>query len=184
MLLSAVRAVLDPSRRWPVDRYVRADLTGVRVDLTRVVVDAENLLTAVPRAERLARDGDPARARELLAEVDAAYRGDAFADEPYADWADGLREQARAVWLRALRDLARRYRSDGDADRAATTLVRLLDADPYDEWAHQALVGTLVGAGRHGEARRSFERWAGAMRTIDAPLPDPGVLRAGAGQQA
>ncbi|MEK8105303.1 hypothetical protein NKG94_09130 [Micromonospora sp. M12] len=75
VLLSAVRAVLDPSRRWPVDRYVRADLTGVRVDLTRVVVDAENLLTAVPRAERLARDGDPARAREVLAEVDAAYRG-------------------------------------------------------------------------------------------------------------
>ena len=34
VLLSAVRAVLDPHRRWPVDRYVRADLTGVRVDLT------------------------------------------------------------------------------------------------------------------------------------------------------
>ena len=153
VLLSAVRAVLDPSRRWPVDRYVRADLTGVRVDLTRVVVDAERLLADVPRAERLARDGDPARARELLAEVAAAYQGDAFADEPYEDWADGLREQTRSVWLRALRELARLHRRDGAADRAATTLVRLLDADSYDEWAHHTLVATLIDAGRHGEAR-------------------------------
>lgn len=175
--------MLDPSRRWPVDRYVRADLTGVRVDLTRVVVDAENLLADVPHAERLARDGDPARAREMLAQVAAAYRGDAFADEPYEDWADGLREQARSVWLRALRELARGYRRDGDTDRAATTLVRLLDADSYDEWAHRALVATLVGAGRHGEARRAFDRWVGAMRAIDAPPPDPDVLRTRAGQQ-
>ncbi|MCF0094876.1 hypothetical protein B0E54_03733 [Micromonospora sp. MH99] len=183
VLLSAVRAVLDPPRRWPADRYVRADLTGVRVDPTRVVVDAENLLADVPRAERLARDGDRARARVLLAEVDAAYRGDAFADEPYEDWADGLREQARSVWLRALRELARQYRRDGDPDRAATALVRLLDADPYDEWAHRALVGTLAAAGRHGEARRAFDRWAGAMRAIDAPPPNPAVLRTRAGQQ-
>ncbi|MEU8183678.1 BTAD domain-containing putative transcriptional regulator [Micromonospora sp. NPDC049044] len=183
VLLSAVRAVLDPPRRWPVDRYVRADLTGVRLDLTRVVVDAENLLADVPRAEQLAREGDPAQARAVLADVDAAYRGDAFTDEPYEDWADGLREQARSVWLRALRKLARQYRRDGDSDRAATTLVRLLDADPYDEWAHRALVGTLVGAGRHGEARRAFDRWVGAMRAIDAPPPHPDVLRSRAGQQ-
>ncbi|RAO55430.1 hypothetical protein LUPAC06_04154 [Micromonospora saelicesensis] len=183
VLLSAVRAVLDPPRRWPVDRYVRADLTGVRVDLTRVVVDAERLLADAPRAERLGGDGDPVRARELLAEVDAAYQGDAFADEPYEDWADGLREQTRSVWLRALRELARLYRHDGHADRAATTLVRLLDADSYDEWAHRALVDALVDAGRHGEARRAFDRWSGAMRAIDAPPPDPGLLRRRAGQQ-
>ncbi|CCH18702.1 BTAD domain-containing putative transcriptional regulator [Micromonospora lupini] len=183
VLLSAVRAVLDPSRLWPADRYVRADLTGVRLDLTRVSVDAETLLADAPRAERLARDGDPGRAREMLAEVDATYRGDAFADEPYEDWADGLREQARAVWLRALRDLARLYRRDGAADRAATTLVRLLDADPYDEWAHRTLVEALVGAGRHGEARRAFDRWAGAMRAIDAPPPEPAVLRGRTAQQ-
>ena len=87
------------------------------------------------------------------------------------------------MWLRALRDLARLYRRDGDADRAATALVRLLDADPYDEWAHRALVGTLVGAGRHGEARRAFDRWVGAMRAIDAPTPDLAVLRGRAAQQ-
>ena len=35
------------------------------------------------------------------------------------------------------------------------------------------LVRTLARAGRHGEARRSFDRWVAAMRAIDAPVPDP-----------
>jgi DNA-binding SARP family transcriptional activator len=55
--------------------------------------------------------------------------------------------------------------------------VRLLVADPYDEQVHRMLVRTLARAGRHGEARRSFDRWVAAMRVIDAPLPDPAVLR-------
>jgi hypothetical protein len=33
-----------------------------------------------------------------------------------------------------------------------------------------------VRAGRHGEARRAFERWRLAMRDIDAPAPDPRLL--------
>jgi DNA-binding SARP family transcriptional activator len=56
----------------------------------------------------------------------------------------------------------------------------MLVADSYDEPAHRALVEVLVRAGRHGEARRAFDRWVGAMRSIDAPLPDPGVLRTAA----
>ena len=39
------------------------------------------------------------------------------------------------------------------------------------------LVRTLARAGRHGEARRAFRRWRDAMRAIDAPLPDPAVMR-------
>ena len=54
----------------------------------------------------------------------------------------------------------------------------LLAADPYDEQAHRLLVRMLTRTGRHGEARRAYERWADAMRAIDAPLPDRGVLRA------
>lgn len=177
VLLSAVRNVLDPSRQRPADHYLRADPAGVCFDVGRVALDVEDLLRDAAHGLRLAREGHPERAREILTEVDAAYRGDAFDDEPYEEWADGLREEARAVWLRALRELADLCRRAGDLDQAATTLVRLLVADAYDEPAHRALVEVLRRAGRHGEAQRAFERWAGAMRSIDAPVPTVAVLR-------
>ncbi|WP_173154181.1 tetratricopeptide repeat protein [Phytohabitans suffuscus] len=177
VLLSAVRNVLDPGRQRPADHYLRADPAGVCFDVGRVALDVEDLLRDATHGLCLAREGHTGRAREILAEVDAAYRGDAFDDEPYEEWADGLREEARAVWLRALRELAELCRRAGDLDQAATTLVRLLVADPYDEPAHRALVEVLRVAGRHGEAQRAFERWAGAMRSIDAPVPAATVLR-------
>jgi DNA-binding SARP family transcriptional activator len=177
VLLSAVRLVLDPARLWPADHYVCADAGGVRIDLTRVTVDAEDLIRDAAHGVTLARDGDCERAGEILAEVDSAYRGDAFDDEPYEDWADGLREQARAAWLRALRALADLHRLGRRPDLASASLVRLLAVDAFDESAHSALVGVLLAAGRHGEARRAFQRWTTAMRTIDAPAPDPAVLR-------
>jgi DNA-binding SARP family transcriptional activator/tetratricopeptide (TPR) repeat protein len=177
VLLSVVRSVLDPDRAWPADHYIAADLAGLSMDLTHVSVDVEHLLDDASHATSLLRSGDRERAHEILTEVDARYRGDAFEDEPYEEWADGLREEARAAWLRSLRHLAELRADAGEHQDATSLLVRMLVADPYDEPAHRALVDVLVRAGRHGEARRAFDRWAGAMRSIAAPLPNPGVLR-------
>jgi len=143
----------------------------------RRVADNAGVAGLDSRASWRARGGDHDRAHEILTEVDARYRGDAFEDEPYEEWADGLREETRAAWLRSLRHLAELRARSGEHQDAASLLVRMLVADPYDEPAHHALVDVLVGAGRHGEARRAFDRWVAAMRSIDAPLPNPGVLR-------
>jgi DNA-binding SARP family transcriptional activator len=177
VLLSVIRTVLDPTKLWAADHHVRADLAGVSLDPDHVVVDAEELMRDTAHAGALARAGEPERAREIMVEVDAAYRGDAFDDEPYEDWAQGLREEARAAWLRALRQLTALAARSGDHDQAVAALVRLLAADPFDEPAHRGLVTVLTAAGRYGEARRAFARWAQAMRTIDAPAPDPALLR-------
>lgn len=179
VLLSVVRGVLDPARAWDADHYLRADHTGVALDLSHATVDALDLLRDAAHAERLARTAEVTRARDLLVEVDAAYRGDAFEEEPYEEWANALREETRAVWMRALRTSAELARQSGEHDQAITTVVRLLAADPLDESAHRLLVGVLVDAGRHGEARRAFDRWRRAMRSIDAPVPSESVLRAG-----
>jgi DNA-binding SARP family transcriptional activator len=177
VLLSVVRSVLDPDRAWPADHYIAADLAGLSLDISHVSVDVEHLLQDATHAANLLRSGDNERAHEILTEVDARYRGDAFEDEPYEEWADGLREEARAAWLRSLRHLADLRSASGEHQEASSLLVRMLVTDPYDEPAHRALVDVLVRAGRHGEARRAFDRWVGSMRSIDAPLPDPGVLR-------
>lgn len=176
VLLSAVRTVLDPIRLRPADYYVRADLTGVCLDTSRVAVDVEDMLRDVEHGLALAAAGEPDRARAVLTGVDDAYRGDAFDDEPGADWADAVREEARAAWIQALRQLARLHRQAGALDQAATLLVRLLSIDQCDESAHRALVEVLIRAKRRGEARRAFGRWVAAMRSIDAPAPDPAVL--------
>lgn len=177
VLLSVVRSVLDPDRAWPADHYIAADLAGLSLDLTHVSVDVEQLLQDASHAASMLRNGDGELAREILTEVDARYQGDAFEDEPYEEWADGLREEARAAWLRSLRHLANLRIGGGEHQDAVSLLVRLLVADPYDESAHRALVDVLVRAGRHGEARRAFDRWVGAMRSIEAPTPDARVLR-------
>jgi DNA-binding SARP family transcriptional activator len=171
VLLSVVRAVLDPDRRWPADHHIGADTAGLFLHTARVRVDVEDLLLDAADGLALLRAGRTAVARDVLAEVDSAYRGDAFDDEPYADWAIGLREEARAAWLRSLRELADLQRRADEPDQAATSLARLLGADEFDERAHRALVETLQGAGRHGEARRAFQRWTAAMAAIDVPLP-------------
>ncbi|GIE32683.1 transcriptional activator [Actinoplanes italicus] len=177
VLLSIVRMVLDPTKAWPSDRYIRADMVGISLDIGNISIDVEDLMSDAVHAAQLERCGKIEQAREVLADVDAAYGGDAFSDEPYEDWARGLREEARAVWLRALRRFAELSRTAGDGDQAVASLVRLLAADPYDEPAHHALVEVLVNTGRHGEARRAFARWVHAMRAIGAPSPDRGLLR-------
>ena len=178
VLLATVRGVLDPAKRWPTDRFVAADLTGVWLDLRHVALDAETLVRDAEVAAILMDEGEVERAAEILADINARYRGDAFEDEPGEEWADGVREEVRAAWQRSVRRLAAIARRSGRVGDAQTLLVRLLVADPYDEKIHALLVKSLVGAGRRGEARRAFERWRSAMREIGAPPPDPAFLGA------
>jgi DNA-binding SARP family transcriptional activator len=175
VLLATVRGVLDPAKSWPPDRYLVADSSGVRLDLGAVVIDAEMLLRDAAHAAELLERGQVDCAREVLAHVDALHRGEAFEDES-EEWADGLREEVRAAWGRSMRRLANLQLREGRGPEALGLFARLLSIDPYDEQVHRRLVTSLVRAGRHGEARRTFERWCQAMREIDAPLPEPSIL--------
>jgi pentatricopeptide repeat protein len=48
-------------------------------------------------------------------------------------------------------------------------LSSVLQAEPYDEHSHQALLRVLTRAGRHGEARRAYQRYVSAMAEIGVP---------------
>ncbi len=182
VLLATVRGVLDPAKAWPPDRFVAADQFGVRLDLSTVVLDADLLLRDADHATALLDSHDDERAREVLTHVDALYRGEAFEDES-DEWAGPLREEVRAAWVRSVRRLATLRSREGRGAEALGIFVRLLSIDPYDEQVHRHLVTMLVRAGRHGEARRAFERWHDAMAEIDAPLPDRRVVSPGPVEQ-
>ena len=176
VLLTTVRTVLDPAKAWPPDHYVASDARGVWLDLRRVGVDADDLLADAEQGAALVAAGDLAAGAEVLAGVDARYRGEAFADEPDEAWATVVREDTRAAWLRSLRHLATVATQQGRSNDASAILTRLLGVDPYDERVHRGLVRNLVRAGRHGEARRAFDRWTEAMHAVDVPPPDPAEL--------
>jgi DNA-binding SARP family transcriptional activator len=177
VLLSIVRNVLQPRRTpAPADPIIVADQACVALDRRQIRVDAYDFLADVAHATRLREQGATAEPHAILTAAVRSYVGDPFEDDPYAEWCGPLREEARAAYLRAVRGLARGSRDAGDTEQAVCHLLRLLDLDQYDERAHRALVQTLVADGRHGEARRAYDRYAAAMRDIAVRGPDAAIL--------
>ncbi|MDI1462913.1 BTAD domain-containing putative transcriptional regulator [Catellatospora sp. KI3] len=176
VLLNILRGVLDPDRAQPADHFLLADTAAIALNLRAADVDVEDFLDHVAHARRLVEQERLGQAREILLAADTLHRAEAFEDEPYAEWAGPLREEVRAAHLAMLRMLAHTHRAAGQPGAAVACLLRLLERDPYDERAHRSLVRTLVAGGQHGEARRAFDRYAGAMREIGVRPPDRELL--------
>ncbi|MEU4291852.1 BTAD domain-containing putative transcriptional regulator [Kribbella sp. NPDC026596] len=165
--LSTVRSVLDPTKKYPADRFVGADRATIWLDGDQAAVDVELFLHD-------AREGLNTSDLRLLRAAEAAYSGDFLEEDVYADWAAGMREEARALYVRVARVLAERGRRDPDA--AAGYLLRILQRDQYDERAHLGLVAAFQASGAHGEARRAYRTYVQRMGELDVePAPYPAV---------
>jgi DNA-binding SARP family transcriptional activator len=173
VLLSTVRAVLDPDKRYEQDRFVAADRNAIWLQRESMSVDVEEFLTAAGAALQQLREGDPEAHTRLVA-AEAAYVGDFLEEDAYEDWALGLREEARAIYTEVVRALANEAAAAGNPDAATRYHLRILERDAYDEPAHLGLVTALETAGRHGEARRYFRAYCARMDEIgveSAPFP-------------
>ncbi|TCO42595.1 ATP/maltotriose-dependent transcriptional regulator MalT [Kribbella antiqua] len=165
--LSTVRAVLDPGKKYPADRFVGADRATIWLDGDQTAVDVELFLHD-------AREGLTTSDLRLLRTAEASYSGDFLEEDVYADWAAGMREEARALYVRVARVLAERGRRDPDA--AAGYLLRILQRDQYDERAHLGLVSAFQASGAHGEARRAYRTYVQRMGELEVePAPYPAV---------
>lgn len=177
VLLSTVRSVLDPEKRYDPDHFVAADKSAVWLQYENLAVDAERFLAGAREGLELRRSGSRG-AGSRLATAEAAYPGDFLEEDAYEDWAIGLREEARAAYVEVARALAKDAAASGDTDAAGRYYLRILERDPYDEPAHLGLVGALETAGRHGEARRCFRAYCGRMDEIGVEsAPFPGLAR-------
>jgi DNA-binding SARP family transcriptional activator len=87
-----------------------------------------------------------------------AYRGELLPEDRYAPWAEQPRERLRAVYLRLL--------------KTAGLWERVLDVDPADEQAHQALMRRAIDAGDRRAAVRQFERLREHLRADLGIGPD------------
>jgi DNA-binding SARP family transcriptional activator len=165
--LATMRSVLDPDKEFPADHYVRAEGDAIVLDATTVPTDIDEFLRGAAAALAELRRQRGERAVAMLTAVEARYHGDVFEDDPYVDWFVPLREEARAVYLNVARELASICLERGDPDDAIRLYLRLLEREPFDESAHLALVRALSTVGRHGDARRRYQRYADRMRELD-----------------
>ncbi len=127
-----------------------------------------------PTACACSARGDAGSARRALEAAEGRYGGEFLEEDPYEDWAVGLREEAQAAYISVTRLLADASAGTGDADGATRYFLRILERDAYDEAAHLGLVGALLAAGRHGEARRRYGIYADRMEEMGveaAPFP-------------
>jgi len=174
VMVSTLRAVLDPGRERAADAFVISEEGALRLDLANVEVDVERLLELAAVAVRLDQAGRGREALERWAAAEAAYGGEFCEEDPYADWAVGLREQARQAYVQAAARLAAARAAQGRHDEAARYWLRLLERDRYDERAHLGLVRVLDLAGRRGDARRRYRLYAERMRELEVePAPYP-----------
>ncbi len=175
VLLSTIRSVLDPAKRWPPDHFVAADHDALWLVREHVVVDVELFLSEAAEGRRLLTAGNRGKGAEVLSQAAARYLGDFCADDPYADWAAGPRELARHTFVETARRLARIAEDAGDHSEALRHRLRILDVDPYDEAAHLDLIRSLRLQRRHGEARRAYRTYCSRLGELDVdPAPFPG----------
>jgi ATP/maltotriose-dependent transcriptional regulator MalT/DNA-binding SARP family transcriptional activator len=174
--LSGVRAALDPDRRFGPDHYLSGDRESVGISTDHLEIDIERFLELVRLGRQLLRDGDAESGLRALESAEGIYAGDFLEEDAYEEWVVPLREEARAAYITATRALATAAIERGEFDTAIRSTLRILERDPYDEWAGLNLVRATMAGGRHGEARRHYRTYVTRMRELDVePAPFPSV---------
>jgi ATP/maltotriose-dependent transcriptional regulator MalT/DNA-binding SARP family transcriptional activator len=164
--LTTVRTVLDPERESPADHFLIADKNTVALDVDHIELDLVRFLSEVEAGRRLERAGRTSEAIDRFRAAAGLYGGDFLAEDPFEEWSIALRDEAQAAYLSVIRILATASAADGDDAAATGFFLRILERDPYDETAHLRLVEVLLGAGRHGEARRRYGVYQARMEEI------------------
>ncbi len=102
---------------------------------------------------------------EDLREALSLHRGELLADDRYVEWAASRREAVRQRYRAVLVALGRHHEHVGDLREAQALFDRLLDDDPINESAHQALMRVHARSGDRGAAIRQYEVLEQALRS-------------------
>lgn len=138
----------------------------------------ETALTQARQALASAPDAPDAqeKAISLLENAMRMYHGDFLASETGStagDWIATYRAGLHQRWLDAGALLAGLLISTGDHARAVTVYRRLIEADPYQEQAHRALMLLLARLGERAQALRHFDSLTRLLRNELATTPAP-----------
>jgi DNA-binding SARP family transcriptional activator len=152
---------------------VRSSASGYLLDLDPELVDAR-------RFERLLREGqqvvanDPPRARELLDQALALWRGAPLSD--LIEFEFVRREAARLVELhaQAVECVVEARLACGEHSEVVSKLTALVAADPFRENPRRLLMLALYRGGRHAEALAAYRDACVALDEVGL-RPGPGL---------
>lgn len=131
-----------------------SDRATVALDLDAVTVDAEELLRAT--------DDDS---------ILTWYGGEFLPGDQDEAWTEGLRAETRSRFLDAAHRQSARLAAKGEHGDARDLAFRLLEADPFDDRGHRALVAAQRSLGRAGEAKRAHDAWCDARSELGLDPP-------------
>jgi predicted ATPase/DNA-binding SARP family transcriptional activator len=153
---NALQALVSRLRRL-LPGVLESHPSGYRLDVPADAVDAVRF-EALARAghERLGRD--PERARELLGEALALWRGPALADAATAAFAGPATARLDDLRRNALEDRVEADLAAGAGEELVAELEELVAAHPLSERLGGLLVRALARSGRQADALGAYER--------------------------
>jgi DNA-binding SARP family transcriptional activator len=170
---SRLRRVLEPGRgRGQAAQVLVFEPPGYRLDVPVDDVDHLRFDVLANRGRALLDGGDPAAARDALAEALDLWRGPALAEVADLDMARGLAARLEERRLVAIEDRLDADLALGRSGALVGELTELVDAHPLREGLRARLALTLYRSERQAEALRAIDD---ARRTLRDELGvDPG----------
>lgn len=95
----------------------------------------------------------------------------------YQEWLIPFRERIESSIRTIILELAQRYRESSRHRDAASLLQKLLEKDPYDEWAATLLLDHLILEGRSDEARKQWRGFTQKLQLDLGLLPSETTLK-------
>jgi predicted ATPase/DNA-binding SARP family transcriptional activator len=168
---NALQALVSRLRRL-LPGVLESHPSGYRLAVAAEAVDAARFeALALAGRERLGRD--PARARALLGEALALWRGPALADAADAGFAEPAVARLDGLRLQALEDRVEADLAAGASDRLVAELEELVAAHPLSERLGGQLLRALALSGRQADALGAYERLRARLADVLGIDPSP-----------
>jgi DNA-binding SARP family transcriptional activator/tetratricopeptide (TPR) repeat protein len=160
--ISRLRRALDPKSTGDADTSDRRGLAwearGYRLHLGGTdVVDFLRFEELADRGRDLLAGDDPRRARDVLAEALALWRGPALAEFSDYSWAHGAASRLDERRLRTFEDRIRADLLLGRHELVIGELTNLVAQNPLHEGVRELLAVALYRSGRQAEALRAID---------------------------
>ncbi|MBN6041278.1 BTAD domain-containing putative transcriptional regulator [Amycolatopsis sp. 195334CR] len=164
--VGALRKALEPDRppRTPSRLLVTAS-PGYALRAEPDAVDAWRFEAAVAESARLLTGGQAERARLLLDDALALWRGPAYAEFAEQDWARAEADRLTELRLLAVERRAEAATASGQAAESVPDLRAHVAAHPLREDGWRLLALALYRSGRQGDALATLRRAREVLRT-------------------